>query len=263
MVKTKSMFLGNTLSDIQCHQFMRDGYVKLAGLASNELCKRMIAVVERSIEPALGPLEYESEVHYPGAPSNRDAIGGDTPRRLLHAYARDEVFRNWACAPTVVKIIKQLLGADEVLLTQNHHNCMMTKLPVFSSQTDWHQDIRYWSFDRPELVNVWLALGHEYVENGGMKMIPGSHTMEFERGRLDANLFLREDLPENQALLETAVNVELEAGDVLIFHCRTFHAAGANTTDRPKYSLVFSYHAADNLPIPETRSARLDSVSIE
>ncbi|PCI69595.1 MAG: phytanoyl-CoA dioxygenase [Piscirickettsiaceae bacterium] len=242
---------------------MRDGYVKLAGFASSEMCKRMVTIVENSIEPALGPLEYEAEVHYPGAPCNRGAKGGDTPRRLLHAYARDDVFRHWACAPSVVKVVKQLMGADNVLLTQNHHNCIMTKLPVFSSQTDWHQDIRYWSFDRPQLVNVWLALGDEYKENGGMKMIPGSHTMEFERGRLDANLFLRQDLPENQNLLETAVDVELEAGDVLFFHCRTFHAAGANNTDKPKYSLVFSYHAADNLPIPETRSARLDSVSID
>jgi phytanoyl-CoA hydroxylase len=96
-----------------------------------------------------------------------------------------------------------------------------------------------------------------------MKLIPGSHTMEFERGRLDANLFLRQDLLENKALLQTVVDVELEAGDVLFFHCRTFHAAGANKTDRAKYSLVFSYHAADNFPIPDTRSARLDSVNVE
>jgi phytanoyl-CoA hydroxylase len=263
MMKAKSITAANTLNDIQYQQFMRDGYVKVPGFVSRALCERMVDVVEASIEPALGPLEYEAEVHYPGAPSNRCSEGGDTPRRLLHAYARDDVFRDWACHPAVVKIVKQLMGADDVLLTQNHHNCIMTKLPVFSSQTDWHQDIRYWSFDRPELVNVWLALGNEYAENGGMKMIPGSHAMVFERGRLDANLFLRQDLSENQTLLKTAVDVELEAGDVLFFHCRTFHAAGANKSDKPKYSLVFSYHAADNLPIPETRSARLDSVSID
>ncbi|MEO1889748.1 MAG: phytanoyl-CoA dioxygenase family protein [Cycloclasticus sp.] len=251
------------LTELQRQQFLRDGFIKLSGLASPDVLRDINQVVDASMEPALGPLEYEADVQYQGAPADRLVSGGDTPRRLLNAYARDEVFRDWACAPAVVKVVKQLIGTDEVRLTQNHHNCIMTKLPVFSSQTDWHQDIRYWSFDRPELVNVWLALGNEHVENGGMKMIPGSHTMEFERGRLDANLFLRQDLPENQNLLETAVDVELEAGDVLFFHCRTFHAAGANTTNRPKYSLVFSYHAADNLPIPETRSARLDSVSID
>lgn len=253
----------SALSDIQRQQFLRDGFIKVSGLASSDLLARMRAIVSSSIEPAIGPLEYEADVKYSGAPSARTALGGDTPRRLLNAYARDEVFREWASNPVVVQAVKQLLGANSVVLTQNHHNCMMTKLPKYSSQTDWHQDIRYWSFDRPELVNVWLALGNENTKNGGMKMIPGSHTMEFERGRLDANLFLRQDLLENQALLKTAVDVELTAGDVLFFHCRTFHAAGANKSDKPKYSLVFSYHAADNFPIPETRSARLDSVSID
>ena len=75
-------------------------------------------------------------------------------------------------------------------------------------------------------------------------------------------LFLRTDLEENQALLEAAETVTLEAGDVLFFHCRLFHAAGMNLTDEIKQSLVFTYHAADNRPIPETRSALLPSIPL-
>ena len=96
-----------------------------------------------------------------------------------------------------------------------------------------------------------------------MKFIPGSHKIELDRGRFDADLFLRHDLAENKSLIDSAVVTELNAGDVLFFHCRTFHLAGANQTDKPKYSLVYSYHAADNKPIPETRSARLGSVMMD
>jgi phytanoyl-CoA hydroxylase len=156
------------LTDLQYRQFMRDGYLKVPKLAADELRQRLLAVVKSSMVPAIGPLEYEADVHYQGAPQFKTDEGGDTPRRLLSAYARDAVFRQWACAPEVVQVVKQLIGANEVLLTQNHHNCIMTKLPRYSSQTDWHQDIRYWSFDRPELVNVWLALGEETLQNGGM-----------------------------------------------------------------------------------------------
>jgi len=42
---------------------------------------------------------------------------------------------------------------------------------------------------------------------------------------------------------------------MLFFHSTTFHAAGRNETDDIKRSLVFTYRAADNEPIPETRSA--------
>ena len=64
-------------------------------------------------------------------------------------------------------------------------------------------------------------------------------------------------------LLSTAISVPLEPGDVLFFHCRLFHAAGMNLTDEVKQSLVFTYHGADNQPIPETRSALLPSIPLQ
>jgi len=254
--------LSKGLSELQVQQFNRDGYLIVRKLAADSLRQHIIEAIESSIAPALGPLEYETDLSYPGAPLDQLSSGGTTPRRLLNAYARDKVFREWAGKPELISALKQLIGADKLCLTQNHHNCIMTKMPTYSTRTAWHQDIRYWSFDRPELVNVWLALGKEYAEKGGMKLIPGSHKLELDRGRLDADLFLRDDLPENRHLLEQAVDAELNAGDVLFFHCRTFHVAGANQTNEPKYSLVFSYHDADNRPIPGTRSARLDSVEM-
>lgn len=255
--------LNKSLPRLQLQQFFRDGYLIVRDLAPDTLRQRMIEAVEASLRPALGPLEYEADLAYPGAPASKSSPGGFTPRRLLNAYTRDTVFRQWANDTAVVSAVKQLIGTEHLMLTQSHHNCIMTKMPEYSSNTGWHQDMRYWSFDRPELVNVWLALGDEYAEKGGMKFIPGSHKIELDRGHFDAELFLRHDLPENKPLIDRAVAAELKAGDVLFFHCRTFHVAGANQTDKPKYSLVFSYHAADNKPIPETRSARLDSVMMD
>jgi phytanoyl-CoA hydroxylase len=263
MSELQKLVKNEGLSELQKQKFRRDGYLIVRNMATVDLRQRMIEAVETSLRPALGPLEYEADLSYPGAPENKSAAGGFTPRRLLNAYARDAVFREWANDAAVVSVVKQLLGTEQLMLTQNHHNCIMTKMPEYSSQTGWHQDIRYWSFDRPQLVNVWLALGDEYTEKGGMKFIPGSHKLELDRGRFDADLFLRHDLAENKILIDSAVDAELKAGDVLFFHCRTFHVAGANQTNEPKYSLVFSYHAADNKPIPGTRSARLDSVMLD
>ena len=262
MSKMKNTLISEGLSELQLQQFIRDGYLVVRGLAPAILRQQMIEAVETALNPALGPLEYETDVQYPGSPSSQLAPGGHTPRRLLNAYSRDAVFRQWAGSPDVTSAVRQLIDTEQLLLTQNHHNCIMTKMPDYSSKTGWHQDIRYWSYDRPELVNVWLALGDEYAEKGGMKFIPGSHRLELDRGRFDADLFLRHDLPENESLISRAVDAELKAGDVLFFHCRTFHIAGANETRQAKYSVVFSYHAADNRPIPGTRSARLDSIVI-
>ena len=215
-----------------------------------------------ALEPLEGPAEFEAEVGYAGAPRSREAPGGDTPRRLLNAYSRDPVFKHWARSDSIRRQLAALMGTPDIAMSQCHHNCVMTKYPGFSSATLWHQDIRYWSFDAPELVSFWLALGAETARNGALRVIPGSHRVELERGRLDAELFLRPELAENKALIREAVTVELEPGDALLFHSRLFHAAGKNLSDDVKLSAVFTYHDASNSPIPGTRSSQFPGIAL-
>ena len=250
-----------SFSDAELAQFTHDGYVIARGLAPAESVARMREVALMHLtEPRL-PVEYETDTHYPGAPASLDAPGGRTVRRLLQAYSRDAVFREWACSPLVAARLAQMLG-PRVALSQAHHNCVMTKHPAYSSVTHWHRDIRYWSFEKPDLVSVWLALGEEQVKNGCLLLLPGSHQMALRADQLDAAQFLRTDRDDNRALLQTQIAAELHAGDVLFFHCRLFHAAGHNQTTDTKLSVVHSYHAADNHPLAGTRSAALPDVPL-
>ena len=250
-----------TISDAQ--RFADAGFLVRRGLLSPARVQALVEVVDGSLNPALAPVEYEADVHYPGAPGSINAPGGRTPRRLLNAFGRDAAFRAIARDGTIVKTLRSLMADSTIMLSQNHHNCVMTKHPGFSSVTSWHQDIRYWRFDRRELVSVWIALGPETVDNGCLLVIPGSHQLEFDPGQFDAALFFREDYEPNAGLLASATPVELAAGDVLFFHSRTLHAAGRNQSDVIKRSVVFTYREANNQPIPETRSAVYEDIPVE
>jgi phytanoyl-CoA hydroxylase len=250
------------LSDIEVAAFERDGYLVAPSLASEETCEAITRVSRDHLARNMAPIEYEVDVGYPGAPGSVDEEGGNTPRRLLHAFARHPAIRDWATNDQVRGYLFKLFRNNDVVLSQCHHNCVMTKHPGFSSATLWHQDNRYWSFDQQNLISVWLALGDETRANGCLRVIPGSHVLQIEPGRFDAALFLRTDLAENKALLSKAVPVELKRGDVLFFHSRLFHAAGRNLTDDVKLSAVFTYHEAGNHPIEDTRSARFPGVSL-
>ncbi len=260
-VMNDSTDLNPSFTPEQLAQFSRDGYQIVRGLVPADACARLRSSAERDLAGTVPPVEYEADTQYPGAPQSLEAPGGRTVRRLLQAYARDAGFREWATAAPIVARLKQLLG-PQIALSQAHHNCVMTKDPAFSSLTSWHRDIRYWSFERPELVSVWLALGEERRDNGCLLLLPGSHLMDFDASRLDEAQFLRTDLAENAALLQTQVCAELNPGDVLFFHCRLFHAAGSNRAVRTKFSAVFTYRALDNPPLPGTRSAGLPDVTL-
>ncbi len=237
-------------------QFWRDGFLCVRGLATSDDVAHMRRVTETGLREQTGPVEYEADLHYPGAPRSLDSVGGRTIRRLKQALSRDFLFTEWMLRPAVLGRLQQLLG-PQVVCPLAHHNCIMTKQPQYSSETGWHQDIRYWSYVSPDLVNVWLALGREYAANGCLQVIPGSHRCDFDRSRFDADVFFRTDLPENQALIQTRQFVELEPGDVLFFHCKTLHSASRNTTNESKYSAVFTFHGGDNHPLRNTRSSAL------
>jgi phytanoyl-CoA hydroxylase len=234
--------------------FNRDGFLVLRGLLSEDTRVAMRAVAERDLAALVEPLEFEADTQYPGAPASRQAPGGRTVRRLLQACDRDAVFRNQATAPTVVACLEQMF-MQPVVLVQAHHNCVMTKAPAFSSVTGWHRDIRYWSYQRPELISLWFALGEERVENGCLNVLPGSHRVECAAQQLDAAQFLRPEHPDNAALLAQQYAVTLAPGDALFFHSQLFHAAGRNQTTETKLSAVFTYRAQDNLALAATRSA--------
>ncbi len=243
-------------SPAELEHFAREGFVVCRGLAPVPLAERMLEVARQQLAEAVPPVEFEAELHYPGAPPSLDAEGGRTIRRLLRAQSRDFVFTQWVNHPLLRTRMAQLLGRP-LVMPLAHHNCIMTKQPRYSSDTGWHQDTRYWAFETGELANAWLALGPEREQNGCMRVIPGSHRLELEDRRFDAARFLREDLPENRPLLDQQRIVELEPGDVLFFHARLLHAATRNRSAQTKYSVVFTFRNAANRPRPGTRSSSL------
>jgi phytanoyl-CoA hydroxylase len=245
----------------QVCELRENGYVVVPGLVSPQSCEAMRTVAQRQLLEAAAPVEFEADLQYPGAPDSRDALGGRTVRRLLDAYARDPLFAAWATSPDVRGWMELYFG-ETPYLSRAHHNCVMTKHPTYGSLTGWHRDVRYWGFERDDLVSAWVALGSEAVENGALWFVPQSHKLRFTSERFDPAKFFRSDLPENELLIRDAVSPALNAGDVVFFHCNTLHSAGKNLTDHVKFSLVYTYRGASNAPLPGTRSASKPEVPL-
>lgn len=250
------------LSHAQIQQFKIDGYLVLPNILDKKTLSSLRMTTEQHLADRVQPYELETDVSYPGAPLSASSKGGQTIRRLKMAYQRSEVYAQIAQHEVVTSAIEQIIGGDKLLINPNHHNCIMTKLPEFSSVTHWHRDTRYWNFNNKYLVNVWVALGRESLDNGCMKILPGSHRWDVRKEALDEAQFLIRDHPDNASRLETQRLVELNPGDVLLFSAHCFHAAGKNTTRAAKYSLVFTYHNELTTPIANTHSASSPAIEL-
>ncbi|SHO80889.1 Phytanoyl-CoA dioxygenase [hydrothermal vent metagenome] len=235
-----------TLSKKELEIFNRDGFLLLRGFLAKEETQKILEVAQKEMVLKNEPIESEGEYL-------EDSSREDTLRRLRQVYQRDKVFSNWMKNPEIKPILNQVLG-EAPIITLAHHNSIMTKMPNnLSSQTDWHQDIRYWHFNGDNLVSVWLALDYEHKDNGVLEFIPESHKREFGKESFDEKLyFLDNDI--NRKLIDKRVSFELNSGDVVLFHAKTLHRADPNHTDKPKISFVYTVRGETTTPIKGTRS---------
>jgi len=245
---------GSSSREGQIEQLRAEGYVVVPRFVTADGVGQLNEVARRQLAARADPLEFEADLQYPGAPPSRTADGGATVRRLLNAYDRHPMFARYGTAQVLREWMEAYFG-ESVAMSRAHHNCLMTKHPRYGSLTGWHRDIRYWSFERQDLISVWLALGKEEVENGALWFVPYSHRMEFASDRYDAAKFFRTDRPDNAEVIRTGTSPRLAPGDAVFFHCNTLHSAGKNLKDAVKFSLVYTYHGRSNAPKAATRSS--------
>ena len=151
----------------------------------------------------------------------------------------------------------RMVEATESLLGDAcyHWHSKITIKPARSrAHVDWHQDFASWYDDGvpyPNMLTVALALEPATKANGCTQFIPGSHLMGRIDHRTGDNGFESFE-PRLAAAKETlgVVQIELDVGDAVFFHCNLFHGSGANETDSPRPLLFSSYNAVSNAPIP-------------
>lgn len=234
------------LTPQQINQFHEDGFLLLPQFAKTDMCDEITTLAQKHLKDKIEPIESEEEYL-------QKSLGDKTVRRLRQVYDREALFAQWMKNQEMYPILEQLLGEKPVLLLA-HHNSIMTKLPKVSSVTSWHQDIRYWHYANDNLVSVWLSLGDEYLDNGLLEFIPGSHKISFTQEQFDDQSSFREDLDENQKIIDKRIHHKLHKGDVVLFHAKTLHYAHLNSSDKSKISFVYSVRGVSNLPVKNTRS---------
>ena len=234
------------LTQRQLDQFNRDGFLIIKNFADTKLCDKILEKAKEHLTKKQAPIETEQEY----MSLDDDKI---TVRRLRQVYDREEVFQSWMTNSEIRPILKQVLN-DTPILTLAHHNSIMTKLPHESTRTYWHQDRRYWHFENDDLVSVWLSLDDEYLENGLLEFIPGTHKIDFCKDCFDEDSNFVDEHDENKKIIKNKTHENLSKGDIVLFNCKTLHHASKNNTDKAKISFVYTVRAKNNKPLKDTRS---------
>lgn len=142
-----------------------------------------------------------------------------------------------ACTtPQILTHIASALGRDIVLWRSN----FFTK-PPGSPELGWHRDSDHWGdILRPRRnVSAWLALDRATVENGCLRVIPRLPGLSAEPSA-DPKFVLCDD-----GLLATAIDVQLEPGEYMLFDESLVHGSYSNTTEQARLGLAIRFTTPD------------------
>lgn len=92
-----------------------------------------------------------------------------------------------------------------------------------------------------EVITLWLAVTESDSENGCLRVIPKTHTMELEGMKeTEAGSVLGSEI-DAQVDETDAIDLALQPGDVSVHHPNILHSSNANTSDRWRHALTIRY----------------------
>lgn len=208
------------------------GYVLIRGVLSPDALHPLLGEIARIVydagwlRPDHDPLERMADISA--------ACGDPDPlfKRTYQEIFNLESFHALAHHPALQHVMSMLVG-EQLLVHPKpigrliFPNC--EQLVVHA-----HQDYRFMDGD-PECFTAWIPLHDCPTDQGPLQILEGSHRFGFQRHE-HSDIQIPE-IPEGTALGDEWVGGHINAGDVLVFHSLTVHAASPNLSNKLRISL--------------------------
>ena len=131
--------------------------------------------------------------------------------------------------PAILDAVEDVLGPNLLVWSTS----FFIKEARDAAYVSWHQDATYWGLSAPDVLTAWVAFTEATVENGAMRMVPGSHTEQLEHRDTFApnNLLSRGQEIAVEVDEARGVDVLLRPGEMSLHHVRMVHGSPANRSD--------------------------------
>jgi non-heme Fe2+,alpha-ketoglutarate-dependent halogenase len=133
--------------------------------------------------------------------------------------------------PAILDPVEDILGPNLLVWSTS----FFIKNARDEAFVSWHQDSTYWGLSEPDVLTAWVAFTEATVDNGAMRMVPGSHADQLAHRDTFApkNLLSRGQEISVEVDDSRGVDVLLKAGEMSLHHVRMIHGSPANrSTDR-------------------------------
>jgi len=219
------------------YNFNDDGFVILKKVFSEQQLAPIRELTDEIIN--YGEQEFED-------PFRKFYLKHRTDQGVLYdLFQRKPEFQDLAKEPKILDKLEEVLGGNISL----YENSLVYKPKGKRNAVPWHQD--FISRPKEPLKYIgWIALDDVRIENGAMKVIPGSHKFGFLKWFRVKGETHHDRIDLSQLDESKAVYVELDAGDVLIFNQLVVHSSDECDSDKQRRAYRISYAGMDKIIVP-------------
>jgi ectoine hydroxylase-related dioxygenase (phytanoyl-CoA dioxygenase family) len=228
----------NAISQADWEQYQEHGYLIVRDLFAPREVREMLAecdAIHRGDYAELYGGAFQVEPEFAEAAKSNPELA-KLARKITYVVERSAVFREYLLKDKMLNILKDILGPDVLLF----RDILMMKPAKVGSKMPWHQDSNYWPIEPTDLCSVWTALDEATIENGCMRVVPGSHKLDL----IPSNQANTPFLMDEQVDLSKAVDVPLQPGSSLVFHSRLLHGSEPNRSDNSRRAFITSFMSA-------------------
>ena len=205
-------------------------------------------VLQYQQDGVLFPIDLFSDDEIAGYRREFDRLdqteGVDRPqaRNRQRQFDLEFVWR-MASHPTLIALMQELMGPDLLLLATDFF--VKYGNPETKAFVAWHQDVTYWGLEPPDAHTAWIAVDDSDIENGCMRVIPGSHrhgiATHGTSQRAGNQLSINQEIPDKLVDSSSALDLELRAGQISVHDGHLFHASQPNRSHRRRCGMTVRF----------------------
>ena len=231
------------LTSKEWETFETQGFVRLGKVVDNhELDTLRVRINEIMMGPAQVPydlmmMQLDSKTGgYKDMPKQTLGHKGATlAYRKIQGLEFDPLFLNYLQKPLFLNICERAYGKG--IPFSIFRAMFMNKPAGKGTVLPWHQD-NFPGVDKPPFITVWMALDDSKVENGCVKVLPGSHH-QFEIN--DPTVFLNQEQINEVLPRYSDEMLECKAGEGFLLHNFLLHSSEVNSTTEPRRAFSVCY----------------------
>jgi ectoine hydroxylase len=232
-------------------EFERDGFLTVDELISQDEVALYRTELDRLIADPAVRADERSIIE----PKSQDV------RSVFEVHRLSEIFASLVRDERVVGRARQILGSDVYV----HQSRINVKPGFGASGFYWHSDFETWHAEdglpNMRTVSVSIALTENLDTNGGLMIMPGSHTTflgcagETPRDNYKKSLQMQDaGTPSDAALTRFADRHGIrlftgQAGSATWFDCNCMHGSGDNITPYPRSNVFIVFNSVENAAV--------------